>query len=109
MGNNEYDGREKRKHMRMIYPAGTRPVFRFRGQKLEIKDVSRSGLRFSCHSQIKVRGWVNGRMDLTDGTSIKVEGIVVRIDNNDMGLAFIGDLEDDVYRRITTLTRFANS
>ncbi len=41
-------------------------------------------------------------MDLTDGTLIEVEGIVVRVENEDMGLSFIADLEDDLYRQITT-------
>ena len=109
MVNTEYAGPEKRKHLRMIYPVAARPVFRFRGQKLEIKDVSRGGLRFCCRDKIKIRGWVNGRMDLSDGTRIKVEGVVVRVDNEDMGLSFIGELKDDVYRQITTTMRLAST
>ena len=37
-----------------------------------------------------------GTIDLTDGTPIEVEGIVVRIENEDMGLSFIADLKEDV-------------
>jgi|GEM_PF-740170 len=109
MVNNEYGGIEKRKSLRRIYPAAARPILRFRGQKLEIKDVSRGGLRFCSCEKIKIRGWVTGRMDLIDGTSIKVEGIVVRVDNTDMGLSFIGDLKDDVYRRIAATSRLTGT
>jgi len=48
-------------------------------------------------------------MDLSDGTRIKVEGVVVRVDNEDMGLSFIGELKDDVYRQITTTMRLAST
>ena len=105
MRNMEYDGIEKRKQIRTTYPAGTRPIFRSGCQKLEIKDISRSGLKFSHRDDIKINGWVKGTVDLTNGIRIEVEGIVVRIENKDMGLSFIGDLEDDVYRQITITSR----
>lgn len=99
----EYSGIEKRKYDRMVFPAAKRPIFRARGEILEIKDVSRGGLKF-CHKdgKIKIQGWVKGTVDLTDGTCVDLEGIVVRVEKMDMGLSFIGDLEDDVYRQITT-------
>jgi len=100
MGNTKYNGIEKRKQIRMTYPVSKRPIFRVSGEKLEVKDVSRSGLKF-CRDKIKLKGWVKGTMDLTDGACIEVEGIVVRIDKKDMGLCFIGDLKDDVYRQLT--------
>jgi len=102
MGSIEYNGIENRKHMRTTYPAAKRPIFRAKGQELEIKDISRGGLKFklSHWDEIIINGWVKGIVDLTDGSHIEVEGIVVRIENKDIGLAFIGDLEDDVYRQI---------
>jgi len=109
MGNTEYNGIENRKHMRRTYPATTRPIFRTRGLKLEIKDISKGGLKFSQQDEIIIKGWVKGTLDLTDGTRIEVEGIVVRIENKEVGLSFIGDLEDDVYRQITTTSRVAGN
>ena len=105
MGNIEYNDIENRKYIRTTYPTARRPIFRARGQKLEIKDISRGGLKFSQRDEIIIKGWVKGTVDLTDGTRIEVEGIVVHIENNDIGLSFIGDLEDDVYRKITTTRR----
>jgi hypothetical protein len=96
MGNTEYDGIETRKHIRKTYPATTRPIFRTRGQEFEIKDMSRGGLKFNHPDKININGWVKGTIDLTDGTFIEVEGIVVRIENEDMGLSFIADLKHDV-------------
>jgi hypothetical protein len=100
MRNTKYNGLEKRQHIRMTYPVTKRPIFRVGGEKFEVKDVSRSGLKFYC-DKIKLKGWVKGTMDLIDGARIEVEGIVVRIENKDMGLCFIGDLKDDVYRQLT--------
>ncbi len=105
MGNTEYTGIENRKHMRSTYPTAMRPTFRTRGQKLEIKDISKGGLKFSHRNKIIIKGWVKGTLNLADGTRIEVEGIVVRIEDKDVGLSFIGDLEDDVYRQITTTSR----
>ncbi len=100
MRRTKYDGVEKRKHIRTNYPITTRPIFQARGQELEIKDISRGGLKFSCKEKIKIKGWVKGSIVLINGTDIKVEGIVVRVEKKDMGLAFIGDLEEDVYHQV---------
>jgi len=109
MENIKYNGIENRKHLRTTYPAANRPIFRVKGQKLEIKDISRGGLKFSHRDKIMLKGWVKGTVDLTEGTRIEVEGIVVRIENKDMGLSFIGELEDDVYRKITTTCQVDSS
>ncbi|MCP3875062.1 MAG: PilZ domain-containing protein [Desulfobacteraceae bacterium] len=95
--------------MRTTYPAAQRPIFRARGQKLEIKDISRGGLKFSHRDKIIIKGWVKGTVDLTEGTRIEVEGIVVRIENKDMGLSFIGELEEDVYRKVTATSQVGSN
>ncbi len=100
MENTIYCGPEKRKHIRTIFSAANRPVFRANCEKLEIKDVSRGGLKFCQQGKIKIKGWVNGTISLADGTCIDVEGIVVRTESKDMGLSFISDIEDDVYHQI---------
>ncbi len=74
MENIEYIGIENRKHMRTTYPVAKRAIFRARGQKLEIKDISRGGLKFSHRDEIIIKGWVKGTVDLTDGTRIEGEG-----------------------------------
>ncbi|MGD9973484.1 MAG: PilZ domain-containing protein [Desulfatirhabdiaceae bacterium] len=96
-----HGGIEKRKHVRRIFPATERPIFRSLGVEFEIKDISRSGLRFCHKNNLKISGWVDGAINLADGTRVEVEGIVVRFDSKDIGLSFIGDLEDNVYRQIT--------
>jgi len=96
-----YSGIERRKHVRRIFPANERPIFRSLGVEFEIKDLSRSGLSFNHENNINISGWVDGTIDFADGTSVGVEGIVVRFDSKDIGLSFIGDLEDNVYHQIT--------
>ncbi len=109
MVNSEYYGLEKRKYIRTTYPDTNRPIFRTRGEELEIKDVSQGGLKFCTRGSIKIDGWVKGTMDFTDGTCIEVEGIVVRIKNKHMGLSFISDLEDYVYHQILPDQTFITS
>jgi len=104
-----HGGIEKRKHERLTFPTTERPIFRSRGEEFEIKDMSRGGLYFCHRDKIKISGWVNGTTDLADGTSVGVEGIVVRFDSTDIGLSFIGDLEDNIYCQITTKFRNADT
>jgi len=100
---------EKRKYTRLTFPTTERPTFRSRGEEFEIKDMSRSGLSFCHENKIKISGWVNGTIDLADGTSVGVEGIVIRFDSKDIGLCFIGDLEDNVYRQIIIKCKVTNT
>lgn len=95
-----YRGMEKRKHPRITFPSTLRPTFQTDGQAFKIKDISKGGLRFCHRENIKIRGWVKGTMDLSNGSSIELEGIVVRTVDKDTGLWFIGDLEDHVYNQI---------
>ncbi len=104
-----YGGNEKREHARLTFPTNERPVFRSWGGEFKIKDMSRSGLSFYHENKIKISGWVTGTIDLADGTSFGVEGIVVRFESKDIGLSFIGDLEDNVYRQITIKCKIANT
>jgi PilZ domain len=101
VANTGYSGIEKRKHHRTIYPPARRPVFQTGGQSFAVKDLSRGGLKFRRQENIKLKGWVKGTVGLADGRCIEVEGIVVRVEDRDMGLSFIGELEEHAYRQIT--------
>jgi len=103
-----HGGIERRKYARLIFPTTERPVFRSRGQEFEIKDISKRGLNFCHEDKIKISGWVNGTIDLADGSSVGVEGVVVRFDSKDIGLSFIGEIEDNVYRKITIKCKIAD-
>ena len=91
-----YSGREKRKHPRVKYPAANRPIFRTVGYECKVKDISRGGLKFTHLEKKKLEGWVSGTLELGNGSSIDLEGIVVRTESKDMGLAFIVELPDEV-------------
>jgi len=91
-----FSGREKRKHPRVEYPATEQPTFRTIGYECQVKDISRGGLKFTHLDKNKLEGWVSGTLDLANGRSIALEGIVVRTESKDMGLSFIVELPDDV-------------
>lgn len=100
MENTGYSGREKRKHPRVEYPASNRPTFRTAGYECKVKDISRGGLKFTRLDKKKLEGWVSGTLELANGSSVDLEGIVVRTESKDMGLAFIVELPEDVMGNI---------
>lgn len=91
-----YPGPEKRKHPRVAYPSAKRPIFRTVGYECKVKDISRGGLKFTHLDKTKLEGWVSGTLELDNGNSIDLEGIVVRTESKDMGLAFIVELPEEV-------------
>jgi hypothetical protein len=100
MGTDPYQGPEKRKHPRVECPAETRPTFRTVGYECQVKDISKGGLKFTHLDKKKLEGWVSGTLDLANGQSIDLEGIVVRTASKDMGLSFIVELPDEVIASI---------
>ena len=109
MGKSGYKGVEKRKHPRVEYPPASRPTFRTFGYECKVKDISRGGLKFTHLDKKKLAGWVNGTLDLANGRSIDVEGIVVRTESRDMGLSFIKELSDEVIAEIFSQTAAPDS
>ena len=100
MAESGYSGREKRKYPRVEYPTTDRPTFRTVGYECPVKDISRGGLKFTHLDKKKLEGWVSGTLELANGSSIDLEGIVVRTESSDMGLSFIVELPDDVIDNI---------
>lgn len=96
MGENGFSGPEKRKHPRADCLPPDRPTFRTLGYECTVKDISKGGLKFAHLDKKKLEGWVSGTLDLANGSSIDLEGIVVRTESKDMGLSFIVELPDDV-------------
>ena len=96
MEENGYSGSEKRKHPRVEYPHSSRPTFRTVGYECLVKNISRGGLKFVHLDKNKLAGWVIGTLDLANGRSLDLEGIVVRTESRDMGLSFIIELPDEV-------------
>jgi len=100
MVTDKYPGPEKRKHPRVACPPEARPTFRTVGYECQVKDISKGGLKFSQLDKKKLEGWVRGSLDLANGRSIDLEGIVVRTESKDMGLSFIVELPDEVIKDI---------
>ncbi|MCP3950955.1 MAG: PilZ domain-containing protein [Desulfobacterales bacterium] len=100
MENDNYPGKEKRKHPRIECRPPDEPTFRTVGYKCKVKNISKGGLKFTHLKKKKLEGWVSGTLDLANGSSIDLEGIVIRTASKDMGLSFIVELSDDVIRSI---------
>ena len=80
--------RERRKHPRTVLPQAAQPVLQVGPQAFAIVDISASGLRFHQDDSVKLNGWINGRIIFADREPIKIDGIVVRHRDGDMGLHF---------------------
>lgn len=104
MADSETNGIENRKHPRSAFPPSLRPIFLSEGQAFEVEDISKGGLKFSHQDKIRIHGWVQGTIGLTNGTIVELEGIVVRTTDKNMGLAFIDELADDIYRKILAIS-----
>ena len=104
-----YKGTEKRKHPRVEYSPSSRPTFRTVGYECKVKDISKGGLKFTHLEKNKLEGWVNGTLDLANGRSIDLEGIVVRTESKDIGLSFIVELPDEVIDSIVSQIAASNS
>jgi hypothetical protein len=103
-----YKGSEKRKHPRVEYPPSSRPTFRTVGYECQVKNISRGGLKFVHLDKKKLAGWVIGTLDLANGRSIDLEGIVVRTESREMGLSFIIELPDEVINSIVSQIAASN-
>ncbi|WP_394239621.1 PilZ domain-containing protein [Vibrio astriarenae] len=77
---------QKRRHFRLRYPKRARPVIRFDDQHFHVNELSEGGIRVEMrHPEVYFRGMtVSGRVRMKGGTSIEVEGEVLRIEGNEL-------------------------
>ncbi len=74
------DATHKRRHYRIVYPAGHRPTMVIEGVKFLVADISERGVRIinDVEKHLPVGSAVEGEMVFHDKGTEKVKGIVVR-------------------------------
>jgi len=81
--------RNQRRHVRVAYPEGRQPMIRIRKHQLPVADISEKGLCFVNIQNIKLGKWVRGEITLHMGSTLVVEGQVVRKKKDAIGLSLI--------------------
>ncbi|MGB5984214.1 MAG: PilZ domain-containing protein [Desulfobacterales bacterium] len=79
----------QRRHLRVTYPDDRQPLIRIRKHRLPVADISEKGLCFLNTGKIKLGKWVRGEVTLHMGSTLVVEGQVVRKQNGAIGLSLI--------------------
>ncbi len=96
MKNNDYNGQEKRKHIRIEYPDFHSPKFNTSTHEFDVKNISEGGLRFVSNKKINLKGWIDGVLSFPGGNRLDIDGIVVRKKGKEVGLKFINPLPGSV-------------
>jgi hypothetical protein len=79
----------KRNSYRVVYPKTERPSFIVNGASAPVLDCSESGLRVEVpagHRYPRMGDLVSGHVRMRDGREIAVEGEVVRLRDQEVGL-----------------------
>jgi hypothetical protein len=87
--NQEEELENRRRHFRLEYPPGQRPVFNVRKYRFDVVDISQSGLRFVNDQEARFGKWLNGVIVFPDGESIEKEARVVWNYKNVYGIEFL--------------------
>lgn len=73
-GKDKYDGPEKRKFARLVYPSFQRPTFKIKEHTLEVIDISEEGLKLLNPMLEEFGGKVYGTVALLSGKSMGISG-----------------------------------
>lgn len=92
MENQQQRSSERRRYFRVAYPEAVRPVLRTRTHEFEVLGLAEKSLRFCNPAKVRLVDWVKGTLTFFDGTSVEVEGKIVRRHNDEVVLYLITPL-----------------
>jgi hypothetical protein len=76
-GKEKYNGPEKRKFARLVYPSSKRPSFKIKKHALEVIDISEEGLKLLNPTQRAFGEKVYGTIALLSGETMNISGHIV--------------------------------
>lgn len=79
----------RRRHYRLEYPPGERPVFKVRKYVFDVVDISQGGLRFVNDKAVKFGKWLSGTIVFPSGEMIERDARVVWSYHNVYGIEFL--------------------
>jgi hypothetical protein len=78
--------RDKREYYRLIYLEDERPSIKIGRYKFKVMDISQGGLRFLNTKHVKLAENVKGRLSLSCGDHIEMEGLIEWDQDDEFGL-----------------------
>ncbi|MFH2218497.1 MAG: PilZ domain-containing protein [Pseudomonadota bacterium] len=104
-GKEKYEGSERRKHARLVYPPERRPRLKVREHEMEVIEISEEGMRFLNYPQKKVGEKIAGTVMLISGKSQEVVGKIVWHYEKELGLLMTRIPRDLIMEEIRVLLR----
>ena len=108
-GEDKYDGPEKRKFARLIYPSSQRPTFKIKEHKLVVIDISEEGLKLLNPMLEEFAGKVYGTVALLSGKSVGISGKIVWRAEGTIGFLTTRIPKSTIIEEIHTLLRTLGS
>jgi len=108
-GKDKYDGSEKRKFARLVYPSSKRPAFKIKKHELEVIDISEEGLKLLNPMQRVFGEKVYGTIALLSGESMDISGKIVWQAEGAFGLLTTRIPKSTIIEEIRTLLRALGS
>jgi hypothetical protein len=87
--NQEESIENRRRHFRLEYPPGERPMLKVRKYEFDVVDISQSGLRFLDDQGVKLGKWVSGIIIFPDGATIERDSKIIWNYQNVYGIEFL--------------------
>ncbi len=81
--------RNRRRHRRLVYPAGEGPLLHVDGHDIAVLDMSRSGLRLGADADVKLSRFIRGSIVFAGRSQVAVTGKVVRRDVHGLGVKLV--------------------
>lgn len=85
----EENSENRRRHFRLEYPRGERPVFKVRKYVFDVVDISQGGLRFLNDKDARFGKWLSGTIVFPSGETIERDARVVWSHQNTYGIEFL--------------------
>ena len=80
------NNQDKREYYRLIYLDNERPSIKIGRYAFKVMDVSQGGLRFLNPKHVKLAEWVKGKLSLSCGDLIEMEGRIEWVQDDEFGL-----------------------
>jgi len=77
---------DKREYYRLVYLEEERPVLKIGRHAFRVMDISQGGLRFLNPKTVRLDEWVKGKLSLSCGEIIPLEGRIEWMHDDEFGL-----------------------
>ncbi|MFH1982324.1 MAG: PilZ domain-containing protein [Pseudomonadota bacterium] len=90
---------DRRRFARIQHKLSRRPSLTIGGIVYSVKDISEQGVRFANPEGLPFQKWVRGMLVFSDGTTMEIDGLVVRKIHGEIGLQLITTIPGDIIER----------